>query len=307
MPTPVPEPPACMTDGPGRSLPNPDGGPPRSPNKRPKLSLQTTALQTSHAGLSKPSPFTGAAKALATPTTANTYSNTWDLSFRPSPISRTDSPRLIPIPRTQAPEQPYNLSLPFGVRSILKNTPLPNTRRGSVSASPREAKRKVFFPQQKKVMFKAQLEDVIETSQYVAKHSDLSSSDEESSSSGSKSSSDEERLPRRRFSSPPARKRKNRRDSGVSVTPVKDPNETDTSRSKRITSTPRGDRKRRKWEWTLPSIESTDPSPDTEISLQERDDNEQQQPEKETSPNQGSATQVDDISDVAIISARAAS
>ncbi|KAI9869778.1 MAG: hypothetical protein M1823_008958, partial [Watsoniomyces obsoletus] len=96
----------------------------------------------------------------ATPTTANTFSNTFDLSIRPSPTSATASPASY-FPRlksTASPlrrSQPYSLNLPPGVKSILKNSRLASDyRRGSLtaSASPRTGRR-VFFPPAKKVSF----------------------------------------------------------------------------------------------------------------------------------------------------------
>lgn len=192
----------------------------QSSNKRPKLSLQTTSLTSTYGSLTRGiAPNTS--QAIYTPTTANTLSNTWDLSIRPSPISRTDSPRPLHQVRSQAGQQPYAYSLPFGVKPILKNSPLP-PRAASVSASPRESRRKVFFPQPKRVLFKQDLEEIIETKQYVAKHSDLPSSEEEVSDDDTQVESASLTKPEIATSAyhnspPPNRKRKVRRDSGISV------------------------------------------------------------------------------------------
>ncbi|KIW90190.1 uncharacterized protein Z519_08833 [Cladophialophora bantiana CBS 173.52] len=165
---------------------------PPSPAKKPKLSLRTSDLAPTFRGS------TGRQNginigATATPTTLNTFSNTFDLAYRPSPVTNLPSPVSHSQPRGSAhptspivrlSEHPYALNLPFGVHSILKNSPLPwDIRRPSVSASPRVASRRVFFPAPKKVAFRAELEEEIVTKNYIMRHADLSSSDEESTPS----------------------------------------------------------------------------------------------------------------------------
>lgn len=216
-----------MTSAHGHSVPsnlshNSANAVTQSGNKRPKLSLQTTSLTSTYGSLTRGiAPNT--TQATYTPTTANTLSNTWDLSIRPSPVSRTESPRPLSQVRSQAVQQPYTYSLPFGVKPILKNSPLP-PRAASVSASPRESRRKVFFPQPKRVLFKQDLEEIIETKQYVVKHSDLTSSGDETSDDEPQSEptdlAENEITPSTYHNSPPPnRKRKVRRDSGIAIEP----------------------------------------------------------------------------------------
>lgn len=241
---------------------SPAGGPSPSSNRRPKLSLQTTSLTNTYGSLTRglgPNP----AQATYTPTTANTLTNTWDLSIRPSPVSRTESPRPLPT-RSQASQQPYAVALPFGLKSILKNSPLP-PRQGSVSASPRDGRRKVFFPQPKHVAFKKNLEEVIVNTEYTATHYDLSSpesdvSDSEATGETSPDHSTNSNDVTTGYSSPPpSRKRKNRRDSGVYVGPLEQeeqvapPPESTPSNA----PTPRSC-KRRKWHWTLEKSEGSE-------------------------------------------------
>lgn len=258
-----------MTSAHGHSVPsnlshNQANAVTQSGGKRPKLSLQTTSLTSTYGSLTRGLP-PNTTQTLYTPTTANTLSNTWDLSIRPSPISRTDSPRPLPPTRTQTGQQPYTYSLPFGVKPILKNTPLP-PRAASVSASPRETRRKVFFPQPKRVCFKSDLEEIIGTTQYVAKHSDLTSSEEEVSSSDEESQTTPATFvetgnqpPTYHTSPPPNRKRKVRRDSGISIDPKAESSASSSSSTSASTSTesdhtddttstrPRSTCKRRKW------------------------------------------------------------
>ncbi|RMZ90801.1 hypothetical protein DV736_g1966, partial [Chaetothyriales sp. CBS 134916] len=162
-------------------------------SKRPKLSLQTSSLQTSH-GMSASNCASNRIDDMATvtPTTLNTFNNTFDLTVRPSPTSATASPVTFPRTKPNAPSPfrrraPYDLkNLPYGVKPILKNSDLfYESRRGSVatSASPRGT-RKVFFPPPKTVSFAAIDEEIV-TQIYVARHIDLSSSEDESSSTSS--------------------------------------------------------------------------------------------------------------------------
>ncbi|KAK5943931.1 hypothetical protein PMZ80_003212 [Knufia obscura] len=226
----------------------------QSNSKRPKLSLQTTSLANTYGALTRGlAPNAAGAQAAFTPTTTNTLANTWDLSIRPSPISRTESPRHPPT-RTQTPQQPYTLSLPFGVKSILKNSPLPPSQ-SSVSASPREPRKKTFFPQPKRVVFQRNLEDFIETTRYVARHSDLTSSsseessEEESHPDAPSLSPPEVESSGSQSSPPPSRKRKNRRDGGIYI----ETNMEQRQHNEEVTSanTPIKNRKRRRWQQTF--------------------------------------------------------
>ncbi|KAL2404300.1 hypothetical protein ABEF95_011188 [Exophiala dermatitidis] len=171
--------------------------------KRPKLSLQTSGLTpTCTASVSHYGPST--AKSSTTPTTSNTFANTFELALRPSPASAVSSPAVYPQQRTscQQPsstttseDQPYTLNLPFGVRSILKNGPLPKDIRRvpgcSASPSPWGTGRRVFFPAAKKVTFRTILEEEIVTKDYVRCHADLSSSDDDDDACISSSESEE--------------------------------------------------------------------------------------------------------------------
>ncbi|ETI28704.1 hypothetical protein G647_01155 [Cladophialophora carrionii CBS 160.54] len=256
---------------------------PLSPTKKPKLSLNTSNLApTFHGTVSRQTGIT--TNATATPTTLNTFNNTFDLTYRPSPVSTLSSPGTHSqwkpsghpsSPSTRLSNQPYNLSLPFGIRPILKNSPLcGDTHRSSISASPRVPGRKVFFPAPKKVTFRAQLEDEIVTKRYVERHVDLSSSEDESAPSEtddrSNTSSDEEEVGGGRptilvdeFSVQGRRKRKSVALSPSPATEVGRGRD-DISRS---TSTRRSKRKRRRWEWTIQSegVESSKaPVPVTE-------------------------------------------
>lgn len=254
-----------MTDAHGRQMSSdlPDAAAKLSTaggSKRPKLSLQTTSLSNTYGSLTRGIGAPQNSEATFTPTTTNTLVNQWELSIRPSPVTRTESPVPSSL-RNQPNQHPYNLSLPFGVRPILKNSPLPS-RQASVSASPRDSRRKVFFPQPKQVAFRKNLEEVIETTRFTARHSDLSSSEED------RSEDDVNAEPGSPLvtsigagldcSPPPKRKRKCRRDTGISI---------DTSVQSKISvesTIPKSTRscKRRKWQWTT-GVEdlATNPSP----------------------------------------------
>lgn len=246
-------------------------------SKRPKLSLQTTSLTNTHSPLTRglvPNPGT---QATFTPTTTNTLVNTWDLSFRPSPVSRTESPRPAPT-RTQTPQQPYTLSLPFGLKSILKNSPLP-PRQGSISASPRDSRKKVFFPPSKRVVFRRNLEDFIETTQYVARHVDLASSSEESSDEESQPDASSPGPPGvqasgSQCSPPPSRKRKNRRDSGIYIETNVEDAQTMPSEESASSTISSEVRKRRRWQFTLPPLGSLVDEAQTENEVVNTDTNE---------------------------------
>lgn len=231
--------------------------------KRPKLSLQTSSLPTTHYGTSGSTTASNRTDNMtaATPTTLNTFANTVDLSIRPSPISAVASPSTTlrsltkgpPTSRPKRPAQPYELNLPFGVRSILKNSSLPaDLRRGSLStaasASPLSANhgRKVFFPEPKRVKFAG--EEEVTTRIYTKQHYDLSSSEDESSGSEAafRSSND---------------------DNDIDATAVRLSNKTasnvdEVQRGRRTSAKSpslkrRTTRKRRRWQWTLSNVEST--------------------------------------------------
>lgn len=242
---------------------------PMSPEKRPKLSLNTSDLAPSFTGSNSGRNIVNP-EATATPTTLNTFNNTFELTYRPSPATVVPSPGTqylrrptgtASTPVAPSSDQPYSLNLPFGVYSILKNSPIPRDVRRpshcSASASPRISLRRIFFPAPKKVAFRANLEDEIVTQVYVMRHVDLSSSEDESTPSDgdeqdAASCEDEEGEAERQDSSNirvdecSLRGRRKRK----SATTTEDM-ERGREGSSRNTSARRSKRKRRRWEWTL--------------------------------------------------------
>ena len=231
------------------------------PTKRPKLSLQTSQLPTSYASSASATGKSVDTLATTTPTTLNTFNNTFDLSLRPSPSSATASPGSFrfhqkaaasPLRRTL----PYSLNFPLGVRSILKNSRIEKDyRRGSLtaSASPRTGRR-VFFPPAKKVSFQPIAEEII-THTYTARHVDISSEDEEISSTSDKDESPEQQEV---TPSVPQEVEISDRNSTLTVEPpFRSPGleSRGRRRGQRSPSSLRVKRKRRRWEWTLGEIE----------------------------------------------------
>lgn len=230
-------------------------------SKRPKLSLKTSDLTSTYVN-STTSRNDVNVHSATTPTNLNTFNNTFDLTYRPSPISTVPSPgpSLSRRPTIlNAQSSPYTLNLPFGVNSILKNSPLPQSIRrpslATASASPRTGGRRIFFPAPKKVTFKPILEEEIVTKEYVTRHADLTSSDEDTTTSDSDSShqkSDDRkddtnrRIIRVDESSRGRNKRKTINTFERSVS--EDRGRPDRSRS---TSERRTKRKKRRWEWTI--------------------------------------------------------
>jgi hypothetical protein len=252
--------------------------------KKPKLSLKTADLApTFHGSVSRQAGIN--VNTATTPTTFNTFNNTFDLTYRPSPVSTVPSPGpqfqrrssvQLSSPITRIPEQPYHLNLPFGVRSILKNSPIPwDIRRPSISASPRVSGRKMFFPAPKKVSFRPELEDEVVTREYVMRHADLSSSEDEESTASetddqSSTSNDEEENAEKdptamRVDEVPLKGRRKRKSLATSPSPA-----TDGGRGKedgsRSTSVRRSKRKRRRWEWSLEAGNREEETPREEPS-----------------------------------------
>ena len=222
------------------------------PTKRPKLSLQTSQLPSAYASSASNAGKSVDKMATTTPTTLNTFTNTFDLSIRPSPTSATASPSSLhlrtrptasPLRRTQ----PYNL--PFGVKSILKNSRITKDyRRGSLTASASPCTgRKVFFPPTKKVSFQAIDEEIV-THTYTARHVDLSSSedDELSSTSDTEKPSDVDKPVTVRETTPLPQLPSTTPQTLRSPSPILQPRLLSHS-----PSTLRIKRKRRRWEWTL--------------------------------------------------------
>lgn len=252
--------------------------------KRPKLSLQTSALPSAHYGTAGSN--TGNARlatmnaAAATPTTLNTFNNTFDLSIRPSPISTTASPASV-LPKittktsTRSKRQlPYELNLPLGVRPILKNSSLPlEIRRGSLtaaSASPLSANttRRAFFPEPKRVKFAASEEEVV-TKIYIRRHLDISSSSsssEDEEDTSSRESSEErsevivpigESNAGREAEAEAEVQSADTTAASLSSRTAENVDELQRGRSdsRRRSPEKRKTRKRRRWEWTLSNLE----------------------------------------------------
>lgn len=169
----------------------------RSITSRPKLTLQTTSLPltfgSSTTGLSR----SFNASSTASPTVRNTFKNAYDVTSPSTTTSPSKGPSSLRLntTNTSKPISPYvhhsnqNTSsfsyrspytLPLGVRSILRNSPLEGASRrrsGSISAGASgpggAGARRVFFPAKKQVSFKHILEEEIHTEQYTAQHLDL--------------------------------------------------------------------------------------------------------------------------------------
>lgn len=260
-------------------------------SKRPKLSLKTSDLASTYVTSTTGRNDANVHKA-TTPTNLNTFTNTFDLSYRPSPISTIPSPGPTLSRRStnlNLQPSPYSLNLPFGVYSILKNSPLPQTiRRPSLatpSASPRISSRRIFFPAPKKVTFKPILEEEIVTKVYVTRHADLTSSDEDTATSESdtslRNSDDRKDEPTRRIirvdeSSRGRNKRKTITafESGISEKRGRQ----DRSRS---TSERRTKRKKRRWEWTITDNGAPIKADEPPANKENEQDSEEEQREEE--------------------------
>ncbi|KAJ9608648.1 hypothetical protein H2200_006419 [Cladophialophora chaetospira] len=259
---------------------------PLSPTKKPKLSLRTSDLApTFHGSVSRQAGTS--TENTTTPTTLNTFNNTFDLTYRPSPVSTLPSPgshayrrpSLNPSSPTSKSELPYHLSLPFGVRPILRNSPLPRDLSWqSVSASPR-AGRRVFFPAAKKVTFRAQLEDEIVTMQYVMRHADLTSSENESSSSETEEPSstsidddeDEEQIQSIRVDEASIRGRRKRKSLAASPSPAAEDDRGREDGTRSGSSARRSKRKRGRWQWTIKSEKPSQSTSGNDEEPRERD------------------------------------
>ncbi|KIW15714.1 hypothetical protein PV08_05764 [Exophiala spinifera] len=246
--------------------------------RRPKLSLQTSNLTPTFHASSGPVDMANKL-GTTTPTTFNTFNNAFDLTFRPSPVISASSPVTPKRPQqksihkslspTGTSQAPYTLSLPFGVRSILKNSPVPQygPRCSTCSAGASPALpvpgRRAFFPALKKVTFRSNLEEEIVTREYILRHVDLSSSSEETnssetedSSSGSMDEAEEvKEMLSIRVDECYGRGRRKRKVRPVSETSSESIDRGRDERS-RSTSARRSKRKKRRWEWTLPPVQT---------------------------------------------------
>jgi hypothetical protein len=280
-------------------------------SKRPKLSLQTSlpTVQTAASRVDN----------MATPTTRNTLANqyhSFDLSIRPSPASTTTSPAAAfpkpgPISRKKR-SLPYDLNLPLGKRSILKNSSLPeDVRRGSLSAasaSPRSASgaRRVFFPEPKRVKFGSDEEIVTQT--YTIRHVDISSSSEDETSSGSENAAGETEEADQTSEEPSTMRMASRNGDAVIV----DELQRGRGSSSRSSSRRRITKKKRRWEWTLGAVESQVTNSRVEKGIAEeaqvQPEEQQKSPSEaptssslsETSPATPSATETKPLPDVSV-------
>lgn len=258
--------------------------------KRPKLSLQTSSLPItfgkSTTGLSR----SLTPSSTASPTILNTFNNAYGAA-RPLPATdEGSSPSRLPAKALRhAPSyvatghRDYRDSTPYqqplGVRSILRNSPLPRSSLWqTMSASSVPEGRRVFFPAKKQVTYRLPLEEEIQTVHFVAKHSDLSSGSEHDSSQGSESddlsdsstpgsdfsSSEDESSAVALVSAPPHPSKKKRKtvssERQIRAAALRDGlQEPDTPRQ--------GRRKRCKWRWTLEPVAGPAAVPDTAVAV----------------------------------------
>lgn len=243
--------------------------PTNSSTGRPKLSLQTSALTATYGVSTASKGFGDSLNTAVTPTTLNTFNNTYDLSIRPSPSSATTSPAtkfpFSPSTRTTTSNpkpRSYPVNLPFGIRPILKNGPRSIRRENITTASPRNGTRRTFFPASKRVTFRSNLEDEITNTKYLTRHSDIVSSEDEVSSSDNDSHDSHESV------SVESEENSENSDDSLTSNPHKrlkpelgliNTDEVDIARGrssrKRPNSARRMPRKRRRWEWTLGSVD----------------------------------------------------
>lgn len=160
-------------------------------NKRPKLSLQTTILPLTYGASSTGLALTASAIESTTPTVLNTFNNAYSIPFRPSPSSATprnsrNAQQFLAQTPARKDIPPYSISLPMGVKPILRNSLKPHLSYANSGTSPRYGRR-VFFPAVKMVTFRSgpDLEEIVKTTTYVAAHSDLSESEDSGQDSDS--------------------------------------------------------------------------------------------------------------------------
>ncbi|GAD94470.1 hypothetical protein AOR_1_1974154 [Paecilomyces variotii No. 5] len=248
-------------------------------SKRPKLSLQTTSLPITYGksttGLSLS---LAAGNNTASPTVLNTFNNAYELMRSSTSTGGDLSPSKGKIASPYAASRhkesvPYQL--PLGVRSILRNSPIPasSRRQRSVSMTGNtmngsHSNRRLLFPASKQVSYRYPLEEEIKTVRFTTRHSDIvndsepetsdaSQSDDSSGShtsqSDSSGSSDEEISTCKTISPLTHSKRKRRKSAGIEgrklqlsrldghCTGLESPQTPCQERPKR----------RREWRWTL--------------------------------------------------------
>lgn len=272
--------------------------------KRPKLSLQTTSLPMTFGKSTTGLSLAFATNSAVSPTVLNTFGNAYD--FWPSPSAgATSSPSKQRFHRFSSPHATNNregapYQLPLGVKSILRNSPLPSSsaRHSSTSMTTGAVTRRVYFPAKKQVSYRYPLEEEIKTVRFTARHSDLSDesdsetsdasgSDESSDLSASQSdsgASDEETSPRAKASSPSRSGKKRRKDLGcerqIRAAALRDSLKGDDY-DVASPQTPRQGRLKRqcKWRWTLGPLGTSDAAVD----------------EQNTSPEPAQFSKTDDV------------
>ncbi|KAL2215881.1 hypothetical protein M432DRAFT_116107 [Thermoascus aurantiacus ATCC 26904] len=249
--------------------------------KRPKLSLQTTSLPMTFGKSTTGLSLSFATNSAVSPTVLNTFSNAYDLWPSPS-ISATSSPKKsgkhFRFPSSHAANNregvPYQL--PLGVKSILRNSPLPSSsmRHSSTSMATGATTRRVYFPAKKQVSYRFPLEEEIKTVRFTARHSDLSdesdsevsdiSESEESSDSSTLQSdsgmSDDETDSHASPQSEKKKRKKNMRsERQIRAAALRDGLKGDDY-DLASPQTPRQSRRKRlcKWRWTLGPLETSD-------------------------------------------------
>ena len=225
------------------------------PNKRPKLSLQTTSVPTATGKSSTGLALSAQAISAASPTILNTFNNAYELPHRPSP---TQTPK--PTSRFQSPITAIrfveiNYKLPLSIKSVLKNS-----RIAPCEPSPRTGRRPLF-PAAKQVSFREVIEEEIHNVDFIARHSDLDSETEGSSEDDvPKTPIDSQALPEdsevdveddeSEDGDLTERKRKKR----VSESKLQAAADTDKSKSIAKERPRKSCRRKREWVWTLGPI-----------------------------------------------------
>lgn len=251
--------------------------------KRPKLSLQTSSLPITFGKSSTALAIAASAVPTASPTVVNTFNNAYDMPHRFSPAgaSPTGTRSARPTSRLVSPfasskdDRPYQVSL--GLKSILRNSPIPSgLRRSSLcpaGESPRTGRR-ALFPPEKRVTFRVAVEEEIQTTTYIAKHSDLPSDEEDSDSderselslsSSDESDADETQANTDEQTTQLRKKRKAGSDRQIRAAAIRDCVANVERIQKRLKPTfeMRRKRRRRHWEWTLEPPKETSPQTDT--------------------------------------------
>lgn len=305
---------ACSTSNEGNS-----DGSGSNLNKRPKLSLQTSSLPMTFGKSTTALSLSLTTGPSSSPTVVNTFNNAFDVSrtdkstsTAPSSLSTSSISR----PRASRHSSPYSgIQLhknsngedhpyrnPTGVRSILRNSPIPKSSLRQSSVAPTgsnngDSGRRAFFPPRKQVRYTFPLEEEITTVTYVAKHSDILPSDSTSTSattssdgSGSDedySASDSGSTPSDEEASPDSRRhsrRKRRKGSNglsekqIHAAALRDGLVVHGKEEEYGKGTPQspflyGHRKRRReWRWTLGPL----PTNEDSETLQKEDNNDEQ-------------------------------